>query len=183
LTVVLTRCDALMRRLWVVALVHIAGLVLWWGGPEVGAPLAAGALAAELGLGGWWLLLVQERRGACLGLIATGGVGPPLAALARERERLASPRHQAGLARSIERLITRVSASDFMPSARPPTDPRVVGDATRELAEIQRRLEAGDMAAPAVALVEQLISSPMSPLYGSDAGELKRELARVRYLA
>jgi len=183
LTVALTRCDAVLLRLWVVALLHIAGLVLWWRSPQVGAPLVAGAVIAELGLGVWWLLMIQERRGACLGLIAEGRGALPLAALARERARLASPRHQAELARSIARLITRASNWDVTPTARAPTDPRVVSDAAPELSEIERQIEAGDISVRALALVEQLLCSPTSPLYGDDAGELKRELGRVRYLA
>ncbi len=181
LTVALTRCDGLLYRLWVLALVHIAGLVLWLGTPEVGMPLVVGAVLAELGLGGWWLLLVQERRGACRDLIAAGGEALPLDALARERDRLRSPRHQAELARSIARLTTRVS--DSTRTARPPIDARVLSAAAPGLREIQRRMEAGEVSVRAVALVEQLISSPLSPLYGSDAGELTREIGRVQYLA
>ena len=183
LTVALTRCDSVLVHLCVLVLVHAAGLVLWWRSPEVGVPLVAGAVVAELGLSGWWLLLVQERRGACLGLIAAGEEALPLIALARERERLNSPRHQAELARSIARLITRASVSDFTRTARAPIHPRVLRESAAELDEIQRQMEAGDVSARAVALVEQLLSSPTSPLYGTDAGELKRQLGRVRYLA
>jgi hypothetical protein len=183
LTVAVTRCDAVRFRLWVVALMHIAGLVLWWETPEVGAPLVAGAAAAATGFGIRWLLLAQEKRGACLDLIAAGGETLPLAALQRERSRLASPRHQAHLARSLARLTRRESAADFVPTARPPTDARVLSDAAPGLRDIQRLMESGEVSVRAVALVERLISAPLSPLYGSEAGELKRELGRIRYLA
>jgi hypothetical protein len=180
-TVAVARCDALLYRLWVLSLLHVAGLVLWLGTPEVGMPLVTGVLLAELGLGVWWLLLVQERRGACLDLIAAGGEALPLAALARERERLASPRHQAELARSIERLTARLSVPPTTRTARPPIDARVLRAAAPGLGELQRRMETGEVSVRAVALVEQLICSPLSPLYGRDAGELAREIGRAQF--
>jgi hypothetical protein len=59
----------------------------------------------------------------------------------------------------------------------------MVSELAGQLDEIVDRLRAEQVAPRAVALVEQLISSPTSPLYGSDAEQLRRELGRVRYLA
>ena len=68
-------------------------------------------------------------------------------------------------------------------TARPIVYARVVNAVAAELDELVRVLRNGEVSCRSVAIVVELISSPMSPLYGTDADELRRALGRARYLA
>ena len=165
-----------------VAGVHALGMVLWGWGDSHGAALAIGALALEAVLGCRLVLTLETRRALCLELIAEGHERLPLVAVESERERLSDRRHQARLAQSVARLAHPDPLDGPPFTARPPIDRRIVSEIAGQLDEIVDRLRTQQVAPPAVALVEQLISSPTSPLYGSDAERLRRELGRVRYL-
>jgi hypothetical protein len=96
---------------------------------------------------------------------------------------LSDPEHRAHLAQSIERLAHRPAPSGLQPAAFPPVDARVIRPLAGKLEELARQLREEHVAPRAVALAEQLISQPTSPLYGSDGDLLRRELGRVRYFA
>ena len=179
LTIVLGRLETITTLLLVVAGVHALGLLLWGWGDSRGAALAIGALALEAVLGCRLVLMLETRRALCLELVAEGHERLPLAV---GRERLSDQRHQARLAQSVARLAHPDPLDGPPFTARPPIDRRIVSDIAGQLDEIVDRLRTQQVAPPAVALVEQLISSPTSPLYGSDAERLRRELGRVRYL-
>ena len=182
LVATLARLETIALRMGVVAALHILGLSLWWMQAPAGASLVMGSGALALVLGCRMMWLLASRREVCLELIATGHEGLPLAAVDRERDRLANPKHQAHLARSIERLA-RPQTTRRQPAAIPPLDARVMRSLAGQLEELARHLREEDVAPRAVALTEQLISRPTSPLYGSEADLLRRELGRVRYFA
>jgi hypothetical protein len=142
-----------------------------------------GAVGAELLVACRLFILVEERKNACRELIAAGREDLALAAVARERARLAAPQHQEHLARSIARLVPLGRRPGLVTTARAPVDGRVIRQVAVELLELMWMLRMRHVSARAVALVEQLLSSPASPLYGDDAELLRRELGRVRYLA
>jgi hypothetical protein len=183
LTTALGRLETVRAALPVVAAAHVAGLLLWSWGSELGPPLVMGAVATELFLGCRLVLLVEERRAACLEVIAEATRPPELPAVARERERLTRIRHQDQLARSVARIRCRASTADAAASARVPVKASVIREVRPELEEVERLLRRRRLSARATAIVEQLLRRPCSPLYGDDADPLRRELGRVRYYA
>ena len=178
----LGRIETVERQLVVVAAAHAAGLGLWWLQAAPGMAVAIGALAFEFVLGCWLFLLEQRRREECVALIAEGRDALPLDTVARERRRLDSPRNRLRLARAVEELARPQPFGAHPFSARPPLDARVVGPLRPQLHELAQQLPSNDLSTRGVALLELLISSPMSALYGADPERLKREVGRVRYL-
>ena len=177
---VLQWIESIRGQLVVVAATHALGLGLWWWQIALGVAVAIGALMAEVVLGCRLFLLTQRRRDMCVDLIAQGREDLPLAAVERERRRLASPRYRARLARTIEELARPLALHPV--DARPPLDPRALEPARPQLQELAQTLPRHDVSIRGVALLELLITSPMSPLYGAEPDRLKRELGRVRYL-
>ena len=157
--------------------------MLWVAGLAGGAALVVGVIAAELVLGCRIVLLRLQLRGQCLELIVEGNEDLPVAAVAAERARLVAPRHQQQLARTLERIVCLEPVSSLLLTARPIVHARVVNALAPQLRELMHRLRQEQVSCRGVALVEELISSPGSPLYGTDPDELARELGRVRYFA
>ena len=182
LVAVLGRIEMLGGQLVVVAAAHAAGLALWSLQGAPGMAVVFGAVACEVILGCRLFLLEQSRRQECVMLIAAGREDLLLNAVARERGRLASPRNRARLARTIEELAQPQPFGAHPHSARPPIDARVVGPVRPLLHELAQQLPRDDVSTRGVALLELLISSPMSALYGTEPEQLKRELGRARYL-
>jgi hypothetical protein len=178
----LGRLETTGGQLVVVAAAHAAGLALWWLQIPPGMAVAIAAIGSEVVLGCRLLLLLQRRREECLALIAEGGDNLPLQVVARERRRLASPRYRMRLARAVEELARPRPFGARSVSARPPLDARVVGPLRPQLRELAQQLERDDVSARGMALLELLISSPLSPLYGAEPDRLRREVGRVRYL-
>ena len=166
----------------VVAALHILGLSLWWMQAPAGASLVMGSAALALVLGCRMMWLLASRREVCLELIATGHESLPLAEVVRERDRLARSA-APGAPRTIHRARRAPQTTGREAAAIPPVDGRVRRSLAEQLEELARRLREEDVAPRAVALAEQLISRPTSPLYGSEADLLRRELGRVRYFA
>ena len=182
LVAVLGRIEMLGDQLVVVAAAHAAGLALWSLQGPPGMAVVFGAVAFEVVLGCRLFLLEQSRRQECVTLIAAGREDLPLDAVARERGRLARPRNRVRLARTIEELARPQPFGAHPLSARPPLDARVVGPVRPQLHELAQQLPRDDVSIRGVALLELLISSPMSALYGAEPEQLKREVGRVRYL-
>jgi hypothetical protein len=182
LVVVLGRIEMLGDQLVVVATAHAGGLVLSSLQAAPGVAVVIAAVAFEVVLGCRLFLLEQRRRQECVALIAEGREDLPLDAVARERGRLASPRNRKRLARAIEELARPRPFGAHPRSARPPLAARVVGPVRPQLHELAQQLVRDDVSTRGVALLELLISSPMSALYGSEPERLKREVGRARYL-
>jgi hypothetical protein len=180
---VLGRLETVVEQLLVVAVVHSLALVLWWDGVPLGAPSALAAPVVEIVLGCRLAALLQSRRDLCLGVIVGGGERLPLAAVAQERRRLSSGRHQAGLARAVEDLAHAAERLGAQPlSARPLVDLRAARLVAPQLYELARLLRGETCSLRGVALIEQLLSAPASVLYGSDPELLRRELGRASHL-
>jgi hypothetical protein len=180
---VLGRLETVVERLLVVAVVHALGVILWWDGVSLGAPLAVGAVVVGIVLGCRLAALLQSRRQVCLGVIVGGGERLALAAVAQERRRLSSARHRAGLARAIEGVAGAAERLGDQPlSARPLVDLRAARLVVPQLYELARLLRREICSLRGVALSEQLLFGPASVLYGSDPELLRRELGRASYL-
>ena len=156
-----------------------AGLVL--GGAPVGAPVIIGAVLVGLWVGGRLALLAEQRRDICREMIIERRAPRALASVEREWERVDDPDNRARLADSLER-VARLAASTSAgpPTSRPYFSARLVGKMAPELREIAALVRSGTSGVAGVALVERLVSSPGSPLYGEAERVLRDELARVR---
>jgi hypothetical protein len=176
---VLYACAATADGIVGVAAVQVGALALWWVNASYARALAIGAGAVQVALGLRWANLRVQRREACLELVSAGCEHLSLDVVARERQRLVDPRHQARLASSLEHLAAmRVQPRE---RRRPICSRRVLAAVEPQLREIAARLRAGGVDVRGVALLDRLVTSGSSPLYGEEVGALRTELARSRY--
>lgn len=180
----LVRGNELRRDLWRQLVVTAAALLLGAigtaSGQGWGLPLLAAAGVVQVGVGVGLFLLAQLQRERVRELIIAGRGGLPLPALERERRLLQRPRRRAALADALEDLVrAAVRWPRIVPTARPVFDPRVVRAAAAELRALASRLRATTADARAIALVERLLTSGASPLYGREPDELRHELMRI----
>lgn len=187
------RCGAdpaLVRgaeTLWVLRRQGLAGLVAGLVG-AVGFALGASwalillvvAGAVELALTAAIALASSRVRERAQAAIIAGRDQDQIPAIARERERLLRPRLRRSQAAALEDLV-RVAQRwhTLLRPYRPVFDPRVVRATADELLTIARLLRSWPVSAAAVALVERLLTSGGSPLYGDDPAELRDELTRI----
>ncbi len=171
------------RQSLVVAAVLLTRLIAAAAGEAPWAPaVTASAAAVLLALAVARALLCQRRRDQVVALIAEGREELPLVPVQTERRRLLDGRTRSRLAACLERLAEEAHAASFMPVPWL-FDRRVVGAVAGELLGLARLLRCEPSNARGVALVWSLISDGTgSPLYGSDAADLRRELARIRFL-
>jgi hypothetical protein len=142
--------------------------------------LLVAAAAVQVGIVVGLLAAAGVRRRRALELIAAGRAALPLAAVRRERARLA--RRVGALATSLERM--RVDARRPMrnrPVVAPLYFPSVIREVDAELARTARLLRDGTPDLAAVARTEELLGGESSPLYGPDVRRLREELARLQY--
>jgi hypothetical protein len=154
-----------------------AGLVA--GATELLALLVAAA-TVQIGIIAGLFAAAGVRRRRALELIAAGRAALPLAAVRRERARLA--RRVGALAASLERM--RVDARRPMrnrPIVAPLYVPSVIREVDADLERTARLLRDGTPDLAAVARTEELLGGESSPLYGPDVRRLREELARLQY--
>ena len=147
-----------------------------WSWPLIGA--AAIVLVGLLII----LAAVRQRvRDEAINLLLTGYENAPIAAVQNERRRLVSRRTRRALGMNYMTIARQAGpgAGLVVASARPLFQRRIVRGVIEELVAIGRALERDDVAAPAVARAERLITDGTSNLYGSDQRSLKVELQRI----
>ena len=138
------------------------------------------AAAVQIGILAGLFAAAGARRRRALELIAAGRAALPLAAVRRERARLA--RRVGALAASLERM--RADARRPMrnrPVVAPLYFPSVIREVDAELAKTVCLLRDGTPDLAAVARTEELLGGESSPLYGPDVRRLREELARLQY--
>jgi hypothetical protein len=179
----LRRSQTTVERMLAVAAVQLVACILLYGGAPSALPLAIAAAVVQIALGLRLAVLRQSKRDLCLELII-GGVGRlPLGAVEREWRRLEDPRHLARLARWLRDVVDLAGRPlARIPSSRPFFDVRVVRLVRPQLLELAGLLATNAPPLPGVALVERLMTSAVSPLYGADVEPLRQELRRARYL-
>ena len=164
------------------ALQVVGGVLLWVKAPFALALMVAAAvvqLALSMRLG----VLRLHRRDLCRDLVIAGREQLPLVALGCELRRLRDPRHQARLARAVEELGAGADHNHHEPGpASPLYSRRVLAAVEPELRQVARSLRADGAGVRGVALLDRLITSGISPLYGGRVGPLRDELGRIRYL-
>jgi hypothetical protein len=177
----LGRSETACEQLVTVTAIQAAGVVWLLGGWRFGMALAIGAGVAQLLLACRVAMLRSLRRDLCLELVAGGGARLPLPCIERTCARLLDRRALERLANSIDDLVRTAHSRSPSPLAnRPLAERRVIRAVGPQLCEVASLLRSGP-AVRGVALVEWLLTSPASPLYGSDVEALRQELRRARY--
>ena len=179
----LRRSQIAVEQALLIAAVDLVAGVLLYRGASLGAPLAIAGTVALAAACMRVAVLQQGRRDLCVDLIV-GGVGRlPLAAVEREWRRLEDPRHRTSLACSLEETIEIAGRPLPGPrGSRPLFTARVIRPLAAQLSEIAGLLREGSPEVRGVALVERLLISGGSPLYGTNIDLLREELRRARYL-
>jgi hypothetical protein len=178
----LSRSETACQQLVTVTAAGAAGVVWFVGGWSFGLSLAIGAALAQAMFVCRIAVLRGGRRDLCLELVVRGGERLPLACVERVRRDLLDRRTLGRLASSIEELVRAAG----QPGSRsqlihPLADRRVIRAVAPDLREVASLLR-GAPAVQGVALVEWLLTSPATPLYGSEIEPLRAELRRARYL-
>lgn len=183
LVAVLYACEATVEGIVAVAAVQLGALALWWVNASYARALVIGAGVVQVALGLRLASLRAQRRELCLELVIAGRERLPLAVVARERQRLDDPRRQARLATSLEQLAAiAVQRRRPRERQRPISNPCVLAAVEPQLRDVAARLRDGGVDLRGVALLDRLVTSGSSPLYGEETGPLRNELARGRCL-
>jgi hypothetical protein len=177
----LGRFETVFEQLVWVTAVQAAGVVFLAGGTAFGLSLVVAAAVVQAGLACRVAALRTCRREICLELIVEGHATLPLPCIERSCRRLLGGRTAELFARSIDDVLASAARPPTLPAARPLTDPRVIREAAPELRHVAALLRAGP-AVRGVALVEWLLTSAATPLYGSEVEPLRQELWRAVYL-
>jgi hypothetical protein len=178
----LSKSEIAYRQLVTVTAVQVAGVVWFLGDWPSGLSLAIGAGVAQATLGSRAAALGWFRRDLCREVIADGGAALPLPCIERTCRRLLDPRALERLASSVDELVLSARCPGAPPLlSYPLADGRVIRAVTSELRQVAALLR-GVPAVRGVALVEWLLTSPATPLYGTDVELLRQELGRARYL-
>jgi hypothetical protein len=165
------------------AALQVAGVVLLWASAPFALALTVAAAAVQLALDVRFGMLTLYRRELCRDLVIDGRGRLPLAALQRELRRLRDPRLQARLARSVEELAHTTDHCHHELGLGPPFyRSHVLAAVEPQLRDLARSLRADGAGVRGVAMLDRLITSGTSSLYGARVEPLRDELGRIRYL-
>lgn len=177
----LGRFETAFEQLVYVTAIQAAGLVFFASHMAFGLSLAIAAVVVQLGLGCRIAALRTYRREICLELIVEGHATLPLPCIERSCRRLLDGRTPELLARWIDDIVATAVRPPKPPAPRPLTDARVIRETAPELRQVAALLRA-DPAVRGVALIEWLLTSAATPVYGRDVEPLRQELRRACYL-
>ncbi len=100
-----------------------------------------------------------------------------------ERRRLTSRKERERMARSLEHLLRDAKHwYRILPAHRPPPGVRSLIYTEQEARDVVSLLRADGAQARGIALTSRLLWDGASPLYGDEAGRLREELHRIRFL-
>jgi hypothetical protein len=155
------------------------GLVAHAAGTAFGSAIALAAALVAIVLAGRLLIALDRARARACATIIAGGDELPLTVVQRQRRRLLRSDQRELLAGMYEDLALRAERS-----APPPTRTSRLATAQvlalgEDLGGVARLLRADALGARGVALAEQLLDDPSSPLYGSDVEALRCALRRI----
>jgi hypothetical protein len=180
---VLTRIHIVAEQSGVVAALLSASVVAQVKGVPGALGFVVAAAVVQVALGCDLALLVLRRHECVRGLIVEGHADLPLAAVQRERAALLDPAHREDLARWLDAIRHECEHPvPRLPWTSPLFRTEVVAGATAELADISRVLRADGAGARGIAMLETLLTDGGSALYGADAGALREELHRIRFI-
>jgi hypothetical protein len=176
------RFEIAWRQLVAVTAVQGGAVFLLFGGWRIGVSIMLAAGVVQVVLCCRVGALRAAKRDRCRELIIAGAGDLPLPSVRGLSRRLLDRGTQERLARSIDGVVrAAVRPRGFLGEPRPLPDSRVIRAVAPELGQVASLLrESPDVRG--VALVEWLLSSPATPLYGFELEPLRRELWRARYL-
>jgi len=178
----LSRSETACQQLVTVTAAGAAGVVWYVGDWSFGLSVAMAAAVVQVGLAFRLAVLRHGRRDLCLGLIVHGCERLTVPCIERLRLELVDRRSRERLASSIDELVCVATQPGARPELiHPLADRRVIRAVAPDLREVAWLLR-GDPAVQGVALVEWLLTSPATPLHGSELEPLRAELRRARYL-
>ena len=183
LVAVLRASLTAVDQVFAVAASQAVAVILLYEKAPFGLPLALGSGLVQFALGCQLAVLASRRRDICRGLIIAGRGRLALAGVERERRRLGDARLRARLADSLDDLADLSVGPRFEHHIGAPlVRVQVLRPVVPELREVGRLLRADHASVRGVALIEWLVTSGESPLYGAELQPLLRELGRARYL-
>ena len=172
---------AVPRQAFAVLAVLVASRAV--GGSVAGLALTVGAVSVLLVLLLQGAALLDQRRRLALDLIIEGRDRLPIAAVARQRGRLAKPRSRRRVARSFERVFEDgLGLRRLAPGPLPMVRPGVAAAVLAELGAVGALLRSPSPGIRGVALAERLLTDGASPLYGQDVEALRGQLVRASFL-
>lgn len=174
-------CRAAVAQLRAVALAGAAGIGLALGGTPAGGPLIAGAVMVACVLGMRLAVLIERRQELCEELVIAGRAPRALSSVDREWRRVADPATRDRLAGSLERIAAIAEDPDDPRCIAPYFDLHVAHATSAELREVAALVRDPTTGVSGVALLERLVSTGGSALYGADERRLRDDLARVRF--
>ena len=178
----LDRFAIACRQLVALTAVQGGAVFLVFGGWQIGVSIMLAAGVVQVVLCCRVGALRAAKRDLFRELIIAGGGALPLPSVRGLSRRLLDSGTQERLARSIDDVVRAAVRPRMFPGEpRPLPDARVIRAAAPELRQVASLLrDRPDVRG--VALVEWLLSSPATPLYGFELEPLRRELWRARYL-
>jgi hypothetical protein len=178
----LDRFEIACRQLVSVTAVQGGAVFLLFGGWRIGVSVMLAAAVVQVVLCCRVGALRAARRDLCRELIIAGGGDLPLPSVSELSRRLSDRGTRERLARSIDGVVrAAVRPRVFPGEPRPLPDACVIRAAAPQLRQVASLLrDSPDVRG--VALVDWLLSSPATPLYGFELEPLRRELWRARYL-
>ena len=179
---VLWASRAAVEQVFAVTASEAVGVILVYEKARFGLPLAIASGLVQVVLGCQLALLASHRRDICRKLIIAGRERLPLADVERERRRLSDARLQTRLARTLEDVADAGAGRHFEPRVTPLLHVHVLRPVGPHLREVARLLRGDCASVRGVALVEWLVTSGQSPLYGTEVQPLSEELGRARSL-
>jgi hypothetical protein len=174
--------DSVVRQSLAVAAVLVGSIINLIAGRTWAATLAASAAIVLAGLTAIATACKQTQRDRALALILEGRENLPVVAVQRQRRRLLDPRTRTTLARNLTEMIDEASPRHGLLACRicPMFDRAVIRAVADDLCAVIRLLHSDQAPVRSVALVEHLLASAFSPLYGNQAEPLRHELRRIR---
>jgi hypothetical protein len=179
LTAALGDVATTARQIIAVAAVGGIGLLGDAAGTAFGSTITLAAALVAIVLAGRLLIAVDRARDRACATIIAGGEELPLAVVQRQRRRLLRSDQRELLAGMYEDLAVRAEQSAPSPSRTSRLATAQVLALGDDLGGVARLLRAGALGPRGVALAEQLLDDPSSPLYGSDVEALRGALRRI----
>jgi hypothetical protein len=176
---VLGRVEGVFEQIVLVTGVQAAGVLMFSG--RIRLSLLIAAAVVQLALLSVLAALRLRARELCLELIVAGRASLPLACIGRACRRLLDPHTREELAKSVDEVV-ELAARPRPGAPRPLCDVRVIRAVAPELSQIASLLRGARPSVRGVALVDWLLSSAATPLYGPSIEPLRQELGRARYL-
>jgi hypothetical protein len=162
-----------------VALIAVVGSATL--GAEWAHQLLVPAFIVQVGTLVGVAVVTAIARGRAEDLIAEGRGNLDLPILTRQRKRLLEHRRREALARAFEGAVRAAARGQkILRAYRPVFNLQLVREAEQDLFEIAALLRTDIRNPRGIVLAKRLLTDGSSPLYGTDRGDLRDSLGRIR---